>query len=110
MRINECAIVLNRLSHKQSFVAWFSKDELYIKMLQNSIVRDNESIVLKYLHEAENQWKNKNWKNIIFLHELSYLQLLTPYRDWFTIYQIYTDIRDLCCTVQFKWNKDRKIG
>lgn len=73
MRINECAVVLNRLSnydvHKQSFVVWFSKDTLYMKMLQNSIVWDNESI--KILQEAENRWKNKNWKNLIFSYELS---------------------------------------
>lgn len=73
MRINECAVVLNWLSnydvHKQSFVAWFSKDTLYMKMLQNSIVWDNESI--KILQEAENRWKNKNWKNLIFSYELS---------------------------------------
>lgn len=73
MRINECAVVLNRLSnydvHKQSFVAWFSEDTLYMKMLQNSIVWDNKSI--KILQEAENRWKNKNWKNLIFSYELS---------------------------------------
>lgn len=50
MRINECAVVLNRLSnydvHKQSFVAWFSKDTLYMKMLQNSMCEITK--VLKY--------------------------------------------------------------
>lgn len=75
MRINECAIVLNRLSnydvHKQSFVAWFSKDELYINMLQNSIVQDNNSIVLKYCTRQRIDGKIKIEKNIIFSYELS---------------------------------------
>lgn len=75
MRINECAIVLNRLSnydvYKQSFVAWFSKDELCMKMLQNSIVLDIESIVLKYCTRQRIDGKIKIEKNIIFSYELS---------------------------------------
>lgn len=116
MRINECAIVLNRLSNydvrKQSFVAWFSKDELYIKMSFTKFhCARQRKYCFKILHEAENRWKNKNWKKYNFFtwtfliavtHNISRL-----IHNLSNIY-IYQRLM-LYCTVEVKWRSPNRL-